>query len=119
MPVAEEWTKLTSLPSKYEADLLAGRLQEEGIPTQTTKAPGDSAAWLNAYGDPRGLFEVHVPAAKKGDAGQLLRELSSSEQATIDRSFHRPIQLVGRGLLLVALIGLIAAFVRSAGSTFL
>jgi hypothetical protein len=65
MPLPDEWTKLTSLTSKYEADLLAGRLQEEGIPTQTAKAPGNPAAWLTAFGNPRGLFDVYVPAAEK------------------------------------------------------
>ena len=86
-----EWTKVTSLASKHEADLLAGRLKAAGIRTRITKATDDPAGWLKAYGGSfGGSFGVHVPAAKAGAARAILAETGSSRpRSGGDRQAHR------------------------------
>jgi hypothetical protein len=107
-PEDEEWTKLTSLP-KYEADLLAGRLKEEGIPAQTSKATNDPAGWLKAYGAFSGPVDVYVAAAKTGAARKLLARLNPPEPE--ERPRRRPIEIIGRILILAVIAALLGALV--------
>lgn len=112
--LADEWTKLTSLPGKYEADLLVGRLKEAGIQARTGKSPKDPAGWLTAYGSSGGPFDVYVPAAKTGVARQLLVESSPSGHPSEGRLYHRLVQVVGRGLILAGILALIATLLLQA-----
>lgn len=109
-----EWTKLTTLHTTYEADLFAGRLQQAGIKARTAKAPDRPAAFLTAYGNTGGPIEVFVPVDEAVAARKLLDSLSSSEHAPPRRSSHRTVQLVGRGLLIVSLVGVVAALLSAA-----
>jgi len=113
-PTANGWAKLTSLPSKHEADLLAGRLREAGIRARIVKATDDPAGWLRAYGGSGGLFHMYVPVARKRAARQLLVGSRASRSAGVDRSYHRPILIIGRGLLVLAMGSVVAFFLFDA-----
>lgn len=104
-----EWTKLTSLSSAYEADLLAGRLRKAGIRARTTRSPDAPAAWLSAVGNPSGPIDVYVPVTEAKAARQLLRDVNSSTHTRSGTSSHRNIQLVGRGLIAISLIAVVGA----------
>lgn len=111
---ADEWTKLTSVPSKYEANLLAGSLREAGIPSRIVKATTDPSGWLKAYGTSHGVFNMYVPATKRRVARHLLLELGSSESPHADRSYHGLIRLIGRGLLALVMGLFVAMLVLEA-----
>lgn len=107
-PMADDWTKLTSLPTRHEANLLAGRLRQAGIRSQVMKATDDSAGWLKAFGTDSGLFHIYVPAAKAGAAKQKLVGSTSSKPGRA-RSDRRAVQVVGRVLIFLALVGVVVA----------
>lgn len=113
-PKPDEWTKLTSVSSKYQADLLAGRLRQAGMDAGITKATNDPAGWLTAYRSSAGLFDLYVPAAEHSAARQLLVELGPSEPRPVDRSSHRSIRLIGRGLLALVMVSVVALFLFDA-----
>jgi hypothetical protein len=105
-----EWTKLTSLPSKYEADLLAGRLRQQGIRSRIVKSRDDPAGWLKAYGDSSGFFDMYVPAAERNAARRLLIESSSPRSSRVLHPNHRFIHLIGRALLVLSMLSIVVVF---------
>ncbi len=102
-----EWTKLTSLPSAYEADLLAGRLKKGGIEARTMRSTDAPAAWLTSVGNPSGPIEIYIPANDEKAAREILRELDTPGPGRTGPSRHRAIQFIGRGMIAIALIGLV------------
>ena len=101
------WTRLTSLSTKYEADLLAGRLRKAGIRARITRSPSAPAAWLSAIGNPGGPIEVHVPAKEAKSSREILREVKAPRHAPYGSSRLGAIRSIGRGLIAFALISVV------------
>lgn len=114
MTAANDWIKLTSLPTKYEADLLAGRLRQAGIRPRIVKATDDPAGWLKAWGGSGGHVEMYVPASDKSAARDVLGESRASASSNDARSYHHRIQVIGRGLILLAIGSIVVALLAEA-----
>lgn len=101
-------TKLTSVGSAHEAELAAGLLRQAGIRAKLTRNAGTPGAWLTSLGNQSGPVDIYVQADDAQEARKLLRSGDESPKARSGPSRHRTIQLVGRALLALALIALIA-----------
>lgn len=108
------WTKLTSLPSKAEADLFAGRLRAEGIRSRINKVDRGPAGWLSAYGNPVGPVDIYVPIDDASAARKILAEVGPSHRGPGIHSSHRTLQLVGRGLLAIAILAIVITLLSAA-----
>lgn len=108
------WTKLTSLPSKHEADLFAGHLEQAGIQVRMNKSSQDSATWLTALGTPAGPVDVYVPSDKVHEAREIPSEVDLSLPASGEGPLHPTFQLTGRVLLAFALIALVLGLLSNA-----
>lgn len=104
-----EWTKLTSVSSSYEADLLAGKLRAEGFKARVSRSPEAPGGWLTSIGNQSGPFDVYVPADKAPAARKYLVPQGSSSHPSHTRSHHSTIRSVGRGLIAISLIAVVAA----------
>jgi hypothetical protein len=67
-----EWIKLTSTSDLYEANLLSGRLQQEGIESRTVKGTDAPGAWLTGTENAFGPIDVYVPSEQLLAAKRLL-----------------------------------------------
>lgn len=101
--------EVTSLPSQQEADLFEGRLRASGIQTQVSKSSQGALAWLGALGNSVGPVDVYVPADEAPLAREILGEVSEGVKDPAERSHQRTTLLVGRALLALALIAIVAA----------
>ena len=101
------WTRLTSLSTKHEADLLAGRLRKAGIRSRVTRSSSAPAAWLSAIGNPGGPIEVHVPAKEAKASREILRGVKSPKHAPYGSSRLGAIRSIGRGLIVLALMSVV------------
>ena len=67
-----EWVKLITATDTYEAELIAGRLEEAGIGSQTKKGSDAPGAWLTGSQNALGPIEVYVPSDRATEAHNLL-----------------------------------------------
>ena len=104
-----EWAKLTSVSSTYEADLLAGRLEDAGIGSRTAKGAGAPGAWLTGSVNPFGPVDVYVSAVDVDAARKLLPTPIASEDSSAADSPRGSIHLVGTVLVVVVVVTVIAA----------
>ena len=74
-PSAVEWVKLAAVADIYEAELIAGRLAEAGIGSETKKGPDAPGAWLTGSQSSLGPIELYVPSDRVAEARNVL-ELS-------------------------------------------
>lgn len=105
--------KLTSVSTSYEADLLAGNLRTEGIKARVSRSPEAPGGWLTSIGNQSGPFDLYVPADKGPAARKHLVTKGPSAHPSHAHSHRRTIRFVGRGLLIVSMIVVVAVLLSS------
>ncbi|HVM36339.1 MAG TPA: DUF2007 domain-containing protein [Actinomycetota bacterium] len=105
-----DWTKLASLTNIYEADLLAGRLQEAGIGSQTIKSANAPGAWLTGSENSFGPIDLYVPADRLDAARKLLPAATAPSDRAAERSPRSKMRIVGAVVVTLSLVaGAVAA----------
>jgi hypothetical protein len=105
-----DWTKLASLTNTYEADLLAGRLQDAGIGSQLIKSANAPGAWLTGGENSFGPIDLYVPADRLEAARKLLPATPATSDRTAERSPRSKLRVIGAVIVTLSIVaGAVAA----------
>jgi hypothetical protein len=105
-----DWAKLASLTNTYEADFLAGRLQEAGIGSQIIKSADAPGAWLTGSENSFGPIDLYVRADRLEAARKLLPITRSTSNGAAERSPRFKMRVIGAVVVTLSLAaGAVAA----------
>lgn len=76
-----DWVELTKVNGEIDAQLVAGSLENEGIPTRLQKS---SAEWRYGAADAFVLIAIYVPGDRIDEARELLDHPTGEEGAAFD-----------------------------------
>ncbi len=82
-----DWIELTKVNGEVDAQLVAGSLENEGIPTRLQKSSGE---WRYGAADAFVLIAIYVPGDRIDEARDLLDHPTGQEAAgfDIDQTFR-------------------------------
>lgn len=104
------WAKLTSATDSFQADLLLGRLRQEGIDAQAMKSFNAPGAWLTGNENPFGPIDVCVPSDQLPAAQKLLDDLEPSQPATPEeRAPTNLVKVIGAALAVASIVAVLAS----------
>lgn len=112
-----DWVELTRISGEVDANVVAGSLENEGIPTRVEKTAG---VWRYGASDAFVVMAIYVPDDRAAEAKELLARLSASGseqgQTAAEDGGADPF-VRSRGLrwwvALLILVGLLVAFLQS------
>lgn len=70
--------KLTTVSDSYEAELLAGQLEANGIDSRTLKGSNAPGAWLTGSQNPFGPVEIYVTSSQLRDAQSFVDDVGDA-----------------------------------------
>ncbi|MGH2753093.1 MAG: putative signal transducing protein [Actinomycetota bacterium] len=79
-----EWVKVAVAANEYEAHLMSGCLEEEGIEVVLDPYASGAAAYLHPGGDPTAPVRILVPFDRADDAAGILAAIDSGGVAEGD-----------------------------------